>query len=365
MRIGISTFHRAYNCGAVLQAWALANILGQMGHDVSFPDCNAVGEISPWPELWRPSVLGKLRNFLGWLVSLVRTRFLPFVTRRRYRKFIDAHLRHVPCTVAELPRRYDLLVVGSDQVWSERCAGSELPLFLGETVAPSLPLVGYSVSIGDRPLPEAAVRRLRDALARRFRRVSFREEALARQLASDEPVTCDPTLLLDAAEYAPVACPQRLEKGDYVFLYGVSDVGVVWPAALRLARAKGLRLVAVGFVSHELCREKGVRVIPSAAPDVFLAYLRDAKFVVASSFHGCVFSILFGKRFLNLYGEETKGEDGRQAHLLRELGLLGHRLPVAASDAAMLRAWDLDYDVSARLAEMRTKSLAYLRDAIG
>ena len=34
MRIGIITYHRAYNCGAMLQAWALKTVLERMGHEV-------------------------------------------------------------------------------------------------------------------------------------------------------------------------------------------------------------------------------------------------------------------------------------------------------------------------------------------
>ena len=30
-KIGILTFHRAYNCGAVLQAWALQTLIEQTG----------------------------------------------------------------------------------------------------------------------------------------------------------------------------------------------------------------------------------------------------------------------------------------------------------------------------------------------
>ena len=34
MKIGILTFHRAYNYGAVLQCYALKSVLSNMGHDV-------------------------------------------------------------------------------------------------------------------------------------------------------------------------------------------------------------------------------------------------------------------------------------------------------------------------------------------
>lgn len=32
MRVGTMTFHRALNCGAVLQAWALVQAVGARGH---------------------------------------------------------------------------------------------------------------------------------------------------------------------------------------------------------------------------------------------------------------------------------------------------------------------------------------------
>ena len=38
MRIGIVTFHRAVNYGAVLQTWALYKFLADLGHDVNVID---------------------------------------------------------------------------------------------------------------------------------------------------------------------------------------------------------------------------------------------------------------------------------------------------------------------------------------
>ena len=52
MRIAILTFHRAYNCGAMLQAWALKTVLERMGHVVEFPICNHVGETRRWLYDW-------------------------------------------------------------------------------------------------------------------------------------------------------------------------------------------------------------------------------------------------------------------------------------------------------------------------
>ena len=45
MRIGILTFHRAHNYGAVLQCYALQETLKRMGHDVQVIDYR-----QPWIE---------------------------------------------------------------------------------------------------------------------------------------------------------------------------------------------------------------------------------------------------------------------------------------------------------------------------
>ena len=45
MKIGILTFHRAHNYGAVLQCYAMQEILRRMGHDVQVIDYR-----QPWIE---------------------------------------------------------------------------------------------------------------------------------------------------------------------------------------------------------------------------------------------------------------------------------------------------------------------------
>ena len=62
MKIGILTFHRAHNYGAVLQAYALKTFLVGLGHDVKLIDY--------WPEshekiyrIWNPDVF-KNKSFV-------------------------------------------------------------------------------------------------------------------------------------------------------------------------------------------------------------------------------------------------------------------------------------------------------------
>jgi hypothetical protein len=97
--------------------------------------------------------------------------------------------------------------------------------------------------------------------------------------------------------------------------------------------------------------------IYAAGPGEFLTYLRDARLVLTNSFHGTVFSILFGKKFYSVY--ET---NGRIENLLHFLGLEERHL---TGEAQMNPDEELDYrDCEAKLNAYRQVSVDYLKKAL-
>ena len=66
MKIGILTFHRAHNYGAVLQAYALVTYLRSIGHEAEIVDYrpesieSAHGMI-PYARMMKKSPLGKIK----------------------------------------------------------------------------------------------------------------------------------------------------------------------------------------------------------------------------------------------------------------------------------------------------------------
>ena len=184
MKIGILTFHRAYNCGAALQAWALRTALVRMGHTVEFiynDSCKAKRWISRnWEKSddWRVELFHALwgigsfvRHFHLHLLSVP----LVDVMRWRYRRFMKRFLPERTCSPGEFHLVFDLVIVGSDQVWNEEIVRDEAPLFFGEWAKGDVPLVAYAASAGDGELPESTARRLQKDLPR-FSHVSVREK---------------------------------------------------------------------------------------------------------------------------------------------------------------------------------------------
>lgn len=99
MKIGLLTYHKSYNCGAVLQTYATCRLLKELGHEVELID------------LRQPEPI-KLRQLI----------FIPrFIKFHRFcKKFYPSLTRHYK-TVEELRKAkldYDCLLVGSDQTWN-------------------------------------------------------------------------------------------------------------------------------------------------------------------------------------------------------------------------------------------------------
>jgi hypothetical protein len=111
MKIGIVTFHRAHNCGAVLQCLALVKVLQIMGHDVKVLDCNNIGSTF-FPNSCR------IRVWLGWVHFMLRSCFRAQRLWFRYWRF---RKKYLPITDrieigAKFPSDVDYFILGSDQV---------------------------------------------------------------------------------------------------------------------------------------------------------------------------------------------------------------------------------------------------------
>ena len=122
MRIGILTFHRAHNYGAVLQCYALQKVLATMGHDAVVIDYRQPYVESQYASFNWQYFLDQLVNFR--LLTMLRyfAKVRKNVIRAAvFRRFRNRHLSvSSKCGSGQIPL-YDCYVIGSDQVWSLHC----------------------------------------------------------------------------------------------------------------------------------------------------------------------------------------------------------------------------------------------------
>jgi len=362
VRIAILTFHRANNCGALLQAWALATVLQRLGHAVEFPNCNIVGEDGLFFRKSRRVPEGK-RGF-AWLRSFLGRLALDLFRIGKCAKpalglvaFRDRNLVCRDSRPRDFERFYDLVIVGSDQVWNPALTGNETALFLCEKLPPDLPRLAYAGSCGDSPLQGAPLSRLVSAL-RRFSAVSVREGFAREMLASqgiDAVQVLDPTLLLEAADYLPLAASTP-SHSPYLYVYALFDEPWLRRLAEEIAAEKGLKVVFSVAYPMNGC---------AVTPDEMIAGIAHADCVLASSFHGTVLSTIFAKPFLS-FPKEKGAKPVRQAEFLASVGLSARLCTGEEDSADLCRRLEESIPTSVRssLAASRTRSLDWLKSSL-
>lgn len=209
--------------------------------------------------------------------------------------------------LSELNASLDSFVVGSDQVWRFRYVYRFLQEYLLAFAAPSKTLFSYAASFGTDFWEgnDQATEIMREKLLR-FNRISVREEsgiAICREVFGSEAVrVLDPTLLLSAADYAPIIKESQLKlPGRYVAKMILDETPEAAAEVERLAKEKGGEVVdiygsrkKIGGKEAMLCRPVGD----------WLKLLQNADYVVTDSFHCVCFSLIFEKQFICVVNPE-------------------------------------------------------------
>ena len=361
MQIGILTFHRALNCGAMLQAWALRQVLQRMGHQVGFVP-NHVGELPRWLGLPRSgTILGRIRGFCSAVPRNLLSIGCYGKLKNRCRAFQNNHLPEIDLESC------DAVVVGSDQVWRDSLTGNERGLFHGDSIPEGLPLVAYAASIGDAVPPPEQLSSLARSTGRYFR-ISVREALVAHVLEPlsrrEMPVVVDPTLLLTRLDFTSIANIDACPKQPFLFAYAVHATPFFCRTAQSLAKRMGLGIVITAACqTTRYCAPRGLTY--AISPDRMVGCIANAQCVVASSFHGTALALLHDKPFISLR-ERSEIVESRPASLLRQVGENGRLCTPASTLDDMEKMLKENPSPLAQVAvkDMRANSLKWLTDTV-
>jgi hypothetical protein len=291
MRIGILTFRSVYNYGAILQAYALKEAIARLGGEPEFINYIRPNYRYPWwyPLGLRDGVLFRLMP-MRWRFGLFRRRHLPATRPYYFRNQLEG-----------IANRYDVIIVGSDQVWNSRCYGAFDPTYFLDFVPPaSAHMVSYAACCGqNEQLPEMTANA--GPLLRRFDAISVRDSQ-SREIVKtlggrDAEVVVDPTLLHDFAEFGD---PASSDDG-YILVYALGR------AFNRLGEFVALTArQELGLPVFTLWPSVGFRVVDrrilSAGPIEMLRWIRGARLICTNSFHGVALAIKFERPFVAWLG---------------------------------------------------------------
>lgn len=324
MKIGILTFHHSLNCGAALQAWALQTHLRKCGYDASIVNYGRIG----WPGKYYFRS-DSLRHFVGSFYNDFNTFFRTFAieTNRRhlYRRFMREQmaLGSKVSKIGIAKCGYSHLIVGSDQVWHPVINEGDDTYFLSN-VSDAIKRISYAPSFGVDEFEPELERKMAGWLSR-FDTISVREpqgaKIVKRLCGRDADVVCDPTFLLESADYEAVERKPRFGLPEkYVAVYTVCGHPWAEKAALELGEKMALPVVHLpgGQLARWYLPGKAKRVT-ALGPSEWLYFIHHAEHVVTNSFHGTVFSLMHHRPFtVALNG---KASDSRMLSLLDGVGL--------------------------------------------
>lgn len=371
MRIGIITLRLHANYGGILQAYALQTVLERMGNEVTLIDKTfTIGK-----PRWKMALLYAMRSVRKFILRQDVEVFYERnvmrdepVIRQNTDKFISRHINLMPVrSYGELSgtNRFDAYVVGSDQVLRPLFFGHIEDAYLDFAKHQKVRRVAYAGSFGVDTW-EYNSRQTRNcaALVKRFDAFSVREQsgiALAREFLGRDDTVCmpDPTLLLDASDYAALFLSANTPRSKGDLLYYILDNNQEKRLVVEtIAKDRNLRPFRVGTGK----KGAGTSITDRIQPPIeeWLRGFNDAEFVVTDSFHACVFSIIFRKQFA-VIGNKARG----MARFMSLLGMFGLEDRLIENVSGISSLHDIDYSkVDQKLSRIRREALSFLESSL-
>jgi len=315
MRIGILTFHGAHNYGAILQCYALQEYCRSLGHEVEVINHIIPQMASIYEPMPRQRIKQALHNPL--LAAKILIKGLLQYRKRKARYdafngFIGEKLRIVSVnTINTNP--YNVIFVGSDQVWNTEITCGYDSYYWGTFKRPSkTKLVSYAASMYD-VWPECENEKVA-CLLKNFNMISVREDKVLERIHEIAPnlnpiKVVDPAWLLSKEQWKEIAGKDKISK-SYLLLFQVEPLKKAELVAQELAQKNNLEIV---YLSATADRINSPSVVASSPSD-FISLFMNASFIVCTSFHGTVFSLIFDKPF-KFVGTGTS-RDARVRNLL-------------------------------------------------
>lgn len=379
------------NYGTSLQGYAMIRIIQEMGYTV---------EVIEYVK--RLSVLDKMRYAVNALrvgeMKVLKKKFkgknIPnenteygkglrlrtqAVDAYKNKKLIPLFHKYVGYkALHEGSKNYDVVVVGSDQVWTPLSLPNRFfnLLFVDDSVR----RVAYASSFGVSEIPDfqkTATGRYLD----KFYQIGVREqrgkeivESLSHKKAQ---VVADPTLLLTREEWeqeideviseSTQANKKRVEEAPYIFCYLISPNEEARMQAKKWSEQTGLPIITIRHMEQyrEIDESIGDEAPYGVDPNDFVRYISKAAYVCTDSFHCTVFSILFHRKFMTFYRTSNKDRTNRNSRIDSLFDVLEvSRSHIFTRDMDKIEDpidWERVDDI---LSELRQQSIRFLGNAL-
>lgn len=357
MRVGIITITNGQNYGNRLQNYALQEAVKALGHK---PE-------TIWNDTGAWENLGIYSRLKYWIRGKAHLKYSPRIDRvvkfmRFNRTFIQWSNYKVSSSYIppKLGASYDYFICGSDQIWNPfygRTSGIDFLSFTENEKK-----IAYAASLGVDKIKKEHESMFQEHL-KQFPVISVREKQgaviLEKILKRKISVMPDPTILLTKEEWDQVKKkPKRVgEEEEYILTYFLNENKQALNDADKLSNIYNYKVIHL-----EDCYGDGENnpYFVTMDPTEFIWLISHAKIILTDSFHGCVFSIIYAKKFF-VYNRKFKVSMGsRIEQLLHTYQLEDHM--IHDENPLNLKILDNSKDINKILNEERKRGIQFLRE---
>lgn len=356
MKVGVLTYHRSHNYGAMLQAMALRLALQEMGHNVHYIDYwpqhqKNMYRLFSWEDFRRYDARGKASYFKAYL-----KRFIPSLMRRHnFNRFFQQQIKPY-CSSQDVA--FDVIVYGSDQIWrKQRWGYGYNPVYFGKNEFKAKRQISYAASMGVLPNEPEEVAKVVEYV-KCLDKVSVRETDLKRFLLEygflNVEQTVDPTLLIKREDWSLFAGNKRIVAEPYLLYYDLQEGTFEEEEVYKYAIGHRLKVIKLSGGALTIPSEQNRTTDGSYE---FLNLMKYADIVCTSSFHGLVFSLIFNRPFFSAFSSNG----GRAESLLNALSLSNYLLTPRQKIGGGVPKIDWQI-VNERLDNCKHSSIHFIRD---
>lgn len=355
-KIGILTFHRALNYGAVLQAYALEKKMSNITDEEVMVEL--IDYRCPKIETSR-----KIANKFSKISLKNCARVIALVWKKA--KF-DNFLKKIKISkeiysienLNNINEEYDKIVVGSDQVWNYLLTEKDYTYLLNFKLD-NKKKYSYAASLGLNDLGNE--REKYNKVLNCFNKISVREnesvDILKNIGVEVNGVHLDPTLLLTGKEWLDYLNINGASKEKYILVYNILKPEKMFELAKEISCKTGYRII---YIPNGIMPPKntGKLMFPNIVK--FIELFANAEYIITNSFHGTVFSIEFHKKMLI----ELLGEGKSNARVKSLLKICNLEDRIFAEDYTKIFE-DINWEtVDKNLENARKDSLLYIKEIL-
>lgn len=282
MNIGIITVHDSANFGSFLQAYAMKLALEDLGHNVKFIKTRSDRKV-------KKVFMGSIKDYNTFFRNF-------FYNNAKYYEFKKDFNRNPEILLKNVNEdTFDIVIIGSDELWNVNTPVFRKKHFYGDKILTDRK-IAYAISCGNANKDDMAKYPKILDLIKKIDRIYVRDEntkCIMKDLLNiDCEMVCDPTFLVDVDRLQVSYINPIKEKYILIYTYYLQEEMI--EKIKRFAQEKKLKLVSV-CMKQDWC-EYNI----NCSPLEFSQVIKDAEYVVTTTFHGTIFSILNEKKFISI-----------------------------------------------------------------